>query len=111
MPFGREVAKSTLVTALLTAVQLQTADVGVGGGREGDADAVGTAETRRRCLGGGSVMLTRRAFVVATGLVPLAGKTAAHAEASYPSRTIRIMVGYPAGGGVDLVARVCSPIR
>jgi tripartite-type tricarboxylate transporter receptor subunit TctC len=56
-------------------------------------------------------MLTRRGFVVAAGLAPLAGR-ATHAEASYPNHPIRIFVGYPAGGGVDVVARlVADPMK
>ena len=53
-------------------------------------------------------MLTRRAFVAAAGMFPLAGKTTAYAEASYPNHNIRIFVGYPAGGGVDMVARLLA---
>jgi tripartite-type tricarboxylate transporter receptor subunit TctC len=57
-------------------------------------------------------MLTRRAFVVAAGLAPLAGETTAHAETSYPNHNIRILVGYPAGGGVDMVARlIADPMK
>jgi tripartite-type tricarboxylate transporter receptor subunit TctC len=53
-------------------------------------------------------MLTRRGFVVAAGLASLAGRRKACAEAAYPNHNIRIFVGYPAGGGVDLVARLVS---
>jgi tripartite-type tricarboxylate transporter receptor subunit TctC len=61
---------------------------------------------------GGFVMLTRRGFVVVAGLAPLASRHPAHAEASYPNHTIRILVGYPAGGGVDIVARlVADPMQ
>jgi tripartite-type tricarboxylate transporter receptor subunit TctC len=49
-------------------------------------------------------MLTRRDFALAAGAAALAGP--AHAQAAYPSRPIRILVGYPAGGGVDLIARL-----
>lgn len=53
-------------------------------------------------------MLDRRQF--ATGLAALAGIGAAHAQG--PDRPIRILVGYPAGGGVDLVARMLGePIK
>ncbi|HEX4555014.1 MAG TPA: tripartite tricarboxylate transporter substrate-binding protein [Xanthobacteraceae bacterium] len=48
-------------------------------------------------------MLTRREFAWAAGATLLAG--GAHAQ-SYPDRPIRILIGYPAGGGVDLVARL-----
>jgi tripartite-type tricarboxylate transporter receptor subunit TctC len=57
-------------------------------------------------------MLTRREFVAAAGLVSLASRRAACAEAIYPNHNIRILVGYPAGGGVDLVARlVADPMK
>jgi tripartite-type tricarboxylate transporter receptor subunit TctC len=55
-------------------------------------------------------MRTRREFArdlaAAAGAALLAGP--ARAQTSYPSRPIRILVGYPAGGGVDLVARLLS---
>jgi tripartite-type tricarboxylate transporter receptor subunit TctC len=55
-------------------------------------------------------MLTRRDFALAAGAAALAGP--AHAQAAYPSRPIRILVGYPAGGGVDLIARLLGePIK
>jgi tripartite-type tricarboxylate transporter receptor subunit TctC len=56
-------------------------------------------------------MLSRRGFVAA-GLTPLASRRAARAVISYPNHTIKILVGYPAGGGVDIVARlVADPMR
>jgi len=48
-------------------------------------------------------MLTRREFAWAAGAALLAGGARAQ---SYPDRPIRILIGYPAGGGVDLVARL-----
>jgi tripartite-type tricarboxylate transporter receptor subunit TctC len=57
-------------------------------------------------------MLTRRGFVIAAGLAPLSSAGAARAELSYPNHPIRILVGYPAGGGVDIVARlVADPMK
>jgi tripartite-type tricarboxylate transporter receptor subunit TctC len=50
--------------------------------------------------------LTRRqalAALLAAGLAPLA--RTAHAEDAYPSRPTTLMVGFSAGGAVDLVAR------
>jgi tripartite-type tricarboxylate transporter receptor subunit TctC len=41
------------------------------------------------------------AFVVVTGLP-------AHSQ-NYPSQTIKIVVPFPPGGGVDVVARVIAP--
>jgi tripartite-type tricarboxylate transporter receptor subunit TctC len=52
-------------------------------------------------------MLTKRTFLA--GAAALAGGAVlqpASAESPYPTRTIRILVGYAAGGGVDIVARL-----
>jgi tripartite-type tricarboxylate transporter receptor subunit TctC len=51
-------------------------------------------------------MLTRRQFAAAAGAVLAGGTRAALGQAGYPDRPIRMLVGYPAGGGVDLVARM-----
>jgi len=57
-------------------------------------------------------MLTRRAFAVAAAAAPLGFRISAHAEAPYPSHNLRILVGYPAGGGVDILARlVADPMK
>jgi tripartite-type tricarboxylate transporter receptor subunit TctC len=50
-------------------------------------------------------VLNRRQF--ATTLLALgAGTRCAQAQSGYPDRPIHILVGYPAGGGVDVVARL-----
>ena len=49
-------------------------------------------------------MLTRREIVAAAGLALIAER--ARAQGGYSDRPIRILVGYPAGGGVDIVARL-----
>jgi tripartite-type tricarboxylate transporter receptor subunit TctC len=55
-------------------------------------------------------MLDRRQFT-ASLLALAAGTPAAHAQA-WPERPVRILVGYPAGGGVDIVARLLGePMR
>jgi tripartite-type tricarboxylate transporter receptor subunit TctC len=55
-------------------------------------------------------MPTRRDFALAAGASLLARP--ASAQAGYPTRPIRILVGYPAGGGVDLSARLLAdPLR
>jgi tripartite-type tricarboxylate transporter receptor subunit TctC len=59
----------------------------------------------------GKLMLTRRQFAQAAGatlLAPPAFAQAAFAQAPWPSRPIHILVGYPAGGGVDLIARLLA---
>ena len=48
-------------------------------------------------------MLTRRDFAIAAAATLLAGGARAQ---TYPDHPIRILIGYPAGGGVDLVARL-----
>jgi tripartite-type tricarboxylate transporter receptor subunit TctC len=50
-------------------------------------------------------VLSRREFTAGT-LALLAGPGVARAQAGYPQGQIRIVVGYAAGGGVDLVARM-----
>ena len=52
-------------------------------------------------------MLTRRHLLASSGAALLAaGAGEAAAQSPYASQPIRMMVGYPAGGGVDLVARL-----
>jgi tripartite-type tricarboxylate transporter receptor subunit TctC len=55
-------------------------------------------------------MLTRRAFAAAAGATLLAGYTGK--AAAQGDRTIRIIAGFPAGGGIDLSARLLvDPIK
>ena len=60
-------------------------------------------------------MLTRRDFVAGASLAVLAGGSAqnqAHAQQSYATQPIKIIAGYPAGGGIDISARLLSdPIK
>jgi tripartite-type tricarboxylate transporter receptor subunit TctC len=49
---------------------------------------------------------TRRDVIAAAGLAVIAGTAPGHAQGFNPDRPIRMIVGYPAGGGVDLVARL-----
>jgi tripartite-type tricarboxylate transporter receptor subunit TctC len=58
-------------------------------------------------------MLTRRHFLGTTASVAAAGKLSpVFAQAGYPDHPIRIIVGYAAGGGVDIVARLLAePMR
>ena len=53
-------------------------------------------------------ILTRRTLglcLVAAGLASAAG---AHAQTSYPNRPVRLIVGFPAGTGPDIVARILA---
>jgi tripartite-type tricarboxylate transporter receptor subunit TctC len=52
-------------------------------------------------------MLNRRQFVGTAAAAAAVGMSEAEA-ATYPDHTIRILVGYAAGGGVDIVARLLS---
>jgi tripartite-type tricarboxylate transporter receptor subunit TctC len=53
-------------------------------------------------------VLTRRDVIAAAGVALVAGAVRSHAQGFNPERPIRILVGYPAGGGVDIVARLFS---
>ena len=49
-----------------------------------------------------------RRNTLALGILALLG-TAAQAQASYPSKPIRLLVPFAAGGTTDLIARIASP--
>ena len=54
-----------------------------------------------------SFPLNRRHFIAAGSaatLLPLAGERA-DAQGAYPNKPIKIVVGYPAGGQTDIIAR------
>lgn len=56
-------------------------------------------------------MISRRMFIAA-GAAALTGAEPALAQSGYPDHNMRLVVGYPAGGGVDIVARlVIDPMR
>jgi len=55
---------------------------------------------------GNLAVQTRRDVVASAGLALIASAGFARAQGAYPDRPIRILVGYPAGGGVDIVARM-----
>ena len=57
-------------------------------------------------------MLTRRDVVASGGLAFIAGARRVRAQDGYSDRPIRVLVGYPAGGGVDIVARLfAEPLK
>ncbi len=51
-------------------------------------------------------MLTRRGLVAGASLTVLAGDARGALAQAYPSQTIRILAGFPAGGGIDISARL-----
>ena len=53
-------------------------------------------------------MTTRRRFSAWAALAATAWPLAGRAADAYPERSIRLLVGYPAGGGVDFVARALA---
>ena len=53
-------------------------------------------------------MLSRRDFVAGASLATLVGGIRPGAAQAYPSQTIRILAGLPAGGGIDLLARILA---
>ena len=55
-----------------------------------------------------SIRLTRRSVVAAAG-TSLFAPAIARAQSALPDRALRIVVGFPNGGGSDLVARAIAP--
>ena len=50
----------------------------------------------------------RRSLIAGMGLVALGASMGAAAEPNYPTRPVRIIVGFPAGTGPDIVARLVA---
>lgn len=55
-----------------------------------------------------SLRLSRRSFVGAG--TTLVAPAVCHAQSALPERSLRIIVGFPNGGGSDLVARAIAPV-
>ena len=53
-------------------------------------------------------MPSRRSLLATAALAPFAAGATAAAE-SWPARPIRVVVGYVAGGGVDITMRILAP--
>ena len=51
---------------------------------------------------------TRRMFVLGALAAPLVARRTL-AQSPFPSRPIKIVVGFPAGGGIDILARLMAP--
>jgi tripartite-type tricarboxylate transporter receptor subunit TctC len=56
----------------------------------------------------GKIMLTRRSLIASASLAPLLPGAHPAAALAYPTQTIRIIAGFPPGGGIDLVARLLA---
>lgn len=52
--------------------------------------------------------LQRRRFLQLTGAAALSGSSRLAFAQSYPSRVVRLLVGFPPGGGADLATRIVS---
>ena len=50
--------------------------------------------------------ISRRHLLAGSAAVALASTRAAHAQADWPSRPVRVIVPYPPGGGADTVSRI-----
>ncbi len=53
-------------------------------------------------------MTTRRAFALGAAAVSLLPRPAL-AQARFPSRVVKIVIGFPPGGGIDILARLMAP--
>ncbi len=51
----------------------------------------------------------RRHLIKAIATTPLLGSSALFAQAAWPSGTVKIIVGFPPGGGTDALARILAP--
>ena len=51
---------------------------------------------------------TRRTFIVGAVAAPLVARRS-FAQSVFPSRPIRIVIGFPPGGGIDILARLIAP--
>jgi tripartite-type tricarboxylate transporter receptor subunit TctC len=51
---------------------------------------------------------TRRTFLAGAAAAPLLARPAI-AQSAFPSRPVRIVIGFPPGGGIDILARLMGP--
>ncbi|MDE2416450.1 MAG: tripartite tricarboxylate transporter substrate binding protein [Burkholderiales bacterium] len=55
-----------------------------------------------------SINFTRRTLTLCLATAALAGSAVAQTQTSYPTRPVRLIVGFPAGTGPDIVARILA---
>lgn len=55
-----------------------------------------------------TISTTRRGFLLGAAAAPLLARGAL-SQTGFPSKTIRIMIGFPAGGAIDILARLIAP--
>ena len=51
----------------------------------------------------------RRSLVKAIAFAPLIGSNILFAQTAWPNGTVKIVVGFPPGGGTDTLTRVLAP--
>src|SRR5215510_6919609 len=51
---------------------------------------------------------TRRALVLGAAAAPFVARRS-FAQAGFPSRPVKIVIGFPPGGGIDILARLMAP--
>ncbi len=56
-----------------------------------------------------SINQNRRSLAKAIAVAPLLGSSALFAQSSWPNGNVKIIVGFPPGGGTDALARVLAP--
>jgi hypothetical protein len=70
--------------------------------------AIAEDRARQQILGGHQSAMTKWPGLLLALMLPGPALTAANAQASYPTRPIRLILPFPAGGAVDHVARLVT---
>src|SRR5690242_4811326 len=77
------------------------------GGRH-QAALIDRRERHRQFPGGNTMMLDRRRFLSLAGAALTLLPHRANAQV-WPARPLRLVVGFPPGGGADIVSRIMAP--
>jgi tripartite-type tricarboxylate transporter receptor subunit TctC len=62
----------------------------------------------KKTIASSSALLSRRALTMGLGLAMSAWAIGVQAQSNYPVRPVRLIVGFPAGTGPDIVARILA---